>query len=175
MNLHDLDKLNIINHKAYKVVYYPEHPNAWKGSGLVYFHRIVMENNINRYLKRSECVHHKDSNTHNNDISNLEVMTIAEHNVLHNSTLTIINCSFCKKMFKPCSSSTLFCSNSCARKREVRVSKDELQRLVYEKPITKIASGYGVSDSAVIKWCKKLSVKRPGRGYWAKVRAGKLI
>ena len=28
---------------------------------------------------------------------------------------------------------------------------------------------FNVSDGAIIKWCKKLDVKRRGRGYWEKI------
>ena len=47
-------------------------------------------------------------------------------------------------------------------------SKEELQNLLWEKPKTKIAEQYGVSDSAVEKWCKKYEVEKPPRGYWLK-------
>ena len=46
-------------------------------------HRIVMENEIGRLLKSSEIIHHIDGDGLNNDISNLEIMTRAEHARLH--------------------------------------------------------------------------------------------
>lgn len=42
-------------------------------------HRVVAEQMLGRPLKRGEVVHHKDGNKHNNDPSNLEVMTQGEH------------------------------------------------------------------------------------------------
>lgn len=47
-----------------------------KGRGV---HVVVMEKHIGRRLFSFECVHHKDENKQNNDLSNLELMTRAEH------------------------------------------------------------------------------------------------
>lgn len=46
-------------------------------------HRIVAEQMIGRPLKPGEIVHHKDGNKRNNKMSNLKVMTQAEHCRLH--------------------------------------------------------------------------------------------
>lgn len=42
-------------------------------------HRVIAEQMLGRPLKRNEIVHHIDGNKHNNDPSNLQVMTQAEH------------------------------------------------------------------------------------------------
>lgn len=57
----------------------------------------------------------------------------------------------------------------------ITIKRSELYDLVWSKPITKVAGEYGVSDSMIIKICKKLGVLRPGVGYWAKVAAGKKV
>lgn len=64
----------------YRYVYSPEHPFA-VGSKKLYVaeHRLVMEKHLGRYLTDKEVVHHKDEDTLNNDISNLELMTSVEH------------------------------------------------------------------------------------------------
>lgn len=49
-----------------------------------------------------------------------------------------------------------------------RPSKEDLQKLVWEKPTTHIARDFGVSDKAVEKWCKAYDIEKPSRGYWAK-------
>jgi hypothetical protein len=49
----------------------------------VLVHRFVVETHIGRKLSSSECVHHIDGNKLNNDISNLEIMTFAEHAKAH--------------------------------------------------------------------------------------------
>lgn len=66
----------------------------------------------------------------------------------------------------------------CARiksRKALRPSKQELEKLVAEIPMTHIGKIYGVSDSAVKKWCKKLGIElKPMRGYWAK-KAKKMV
>lgn len=47
-------------------------------------------------------------------------------------------------------------------------SKDELTRKIWEKPMTKIAKDYSVSDKTVANWATKLSIVRPPVGYWVK-------
>lgn len=58
--------------KGYWYVYSPDHPMATK-AGYVAEHRLVMSNHLQRLLEKSEVVHHKDGNTQNNDLSNLEL------------------------------------------------------------------------------------------------------
>ena len=47
--------------------------------------------------------------------------------------------------------------------------------MVWEMPATHIAREYGVSDKAIEKFCKKHLIQKPGRGYWAKLYAGKTL
>lgn len=54
------------------------------------------------------------------------------------------------------------------------ISIEELTILINSTPISKISKMFSVSDSAIIKRCKKLNIKTPGRGYWARVYSGKL-
>ena len=51
-------------------------------------------------------------------------------------------------------------------------TKDVLQQWVLQRPITEIARELHVSDKAVEKHCKRLGIQKPGRGYWAKKKAG---
>ena len=53
-------------------VHHPAHPHANK-VGRVMEHRLVMEEELGRYLTPEEVVHHKDGSKTNNDISNLEL------------------------------------------------------------------------------------------------------
>jgi len=66
------------------------------------------------------------------------------------------------------------CSNSCrtAWRRKFEVSADELLLAVWAEPVTKVAASFDVSDKAIEKRCKLLSVPKPPRGYWAKLQNG---
>lgn len=46
-------------------------------------HRVIAEQILGRPLNRNEIVHHIDGNKHNNNPSNLEVMTQSEHIKMH--------------------------------------------------------------------------------------------
>lgn len=50
-------------------------------------------------------------------------------------------------------------------------SNEELETMVWNKPTSSIAKQLDASDSAVSKRCKKLGIKKPSRGYWAKKAA----
>lgn len=68
--------------KGYVLIHAPENPMA-NSRGYVREHRLVMSQHIGRYLTDDEEVHHIDENKSNNDISNLQLMTKAEHTRLH--------------------------------------------------------------------------------------------
>ena len=53
------------------------------------------------------------------------------------------------------------------------VTRDELYRLAWTEPMTKIAEQFDVSGSYLARVCTLLNVPRPERGYWAKLAAGK--
>jgi hypothetical protein len=47
---------------------------------------------------------------------------------------------------------------------------ETLEKLLWEKPTSEIAKRLGVSDKAIEKHAKKLGLKKPPRGYWAKIQ-----
>jgi hypothetical protein len=53
------------------------------------------------------------------------------------------------------------------------LSRRQLFDMVWSKPIRDIAPQYGVSDVALAKICRQHDLPLPGRGYWAKLKAGK--
>jgi hypothetical protein len=64
-------------HSGYVFVSVPCHPNAVNGR--VQEHRLVVEQDIGRYLKDDEVVHHIDGDRQNNSLGNLEVKVRGEH------------------------------------------------------------------------------------------------
>lgn len=68
------------------------------------------------------------------------------------------------KRCKPCASKT-----HLERHLKFEISKEELEKLVWEKSTSQIARDLGVSDKAVEKRCKKFGISKPPRGYWTKI------
>lgn len=58
-------------------------PGTYKKVHNRHEHRAVAETKLGRALKPGEIVHHKDGDKHNNEPSNLEVMTQSEHARAH--------------------------------------------------------------------------------------------
>ena len=82
-----------INSSGYILIYSRGHPKA-DANHYVREHILVMEKMIGRHLDKNECVHHKDENRQNNDISNLQLMTRAEHMKYHmtKKSLSKVSC-----------------------------------------------------------------------------------
>jgi hypothetical protein len=53
------------------------------------------------------------------------------------------------------------------------ISREELYKLVWAEPMTKVATRFDVSGSYLARMCTLLNVPRPERGYWAKMAVGK--
>jgi hypothetical protein len=175
--LHDLHGRKKYTNKGYVVVYYPEHPGAWRGCGLVYLHRLVMENHLNRVLAPQECVHHINGNIKNNSIRNLELLAQRAHNRKHGETKKTrldLSCAFCSKVFHQKKGNMKYCSSECAhrgRRKVSRPSRGKLVHLIWKVPTSTLAKDLGVSDVAITKWCKQYGITKPPRGYWAKKRS----
>ena len=56
-----------------------------------------------------------------------------------------------------------------------RISREELYRLVWETPVSRLATEFGLSGNGLAKICDRLEVPYPPRGYWAKKEAGKPV
>jgi hypothetical protein len=54
-----------------------------RDGSLLYYYRGVMAAQIGRLLRSDEIVHHKDEDVTNDDPSNLEIVTRAEHLAMH--------------------------------------------------------------------------------------------
>ncbi|MGE5507002.1 MAG: hypothetical protein ACM3RP_00710 [Chitinophagales bacterium] len=56
--------------------------------------------------------------------------------------------------------------------KRIVFERETLYDEVWREPMTIVAKRYEMSDVALHKICKKLNIPVPGRGYWAKLRAG---
>lgn len=77
--------------------------------------------------------------------------------------------NFCDCGAEICKTSQ-FCINcrGLNNRKVKRPSKEELEKLIWEKPIIHLAKDYDVSDNAIRKWCKKYGIDFPSNGYWLK-------
>lgn len=55
------------------------------------------------------------------------------------------------------------------------VDRETLYNEVWTEPVTVVAPRYGLSDVGLAKICRTLAIPLPSRGYWAKVKAGKIM
>lgn len=133
-------------------------------------------------IPRGYEIHHKDWNPDNNDISNLQMLTRAQHQALHHSIGTYIApvrnfiCKVCGKKFTShYSGKNCFCSQKCANKFHHNVIEKEClscgKKFTTSNPDAKFCSskcyGKSIKKSPIEKECvicgKKFyaSVKHP--------------
>lgn len=62
-----------------------------------------------------------------------------------------------------------------SRKAPFTLTRKELYRRVWSKPISAVADEFGLSGGALTKICNRLLVPYPPRGYWAKTAARKAV
>lgn len=66
-------------------IHAPGHPHA-NNRGYVLRYRIILEEHLGRELRSDEHVHHKDGDTRNDSIDNLEILTCAQHTARHRNS-----------------------------------------------------------------------------------------
>lgn len=102
----------------YTFVIAPDHPMADK-RGRVLEHRYKMAMFIGRSLTVKEVVHHKNGDTKDNRIENLELMARGAHTEKHRpANLLSLRCPRCDKEFvrakRNARGERTFCSRSCS-------------------------------------------------------------
>lgn len=120
-------------------------------------------------------IEHKDGNHENNLKENLEFLCPNCHSQTETYGVLkgfVQNKCACGKAIQNHSEKCVICHNKKLALRLRLNSKcppiDCLEKMIWEKPTTKIAEEFGVSDKAVEKWCKKYNIQKPGKGYWMK-------
>jgi hypothetical protein len=66
------------------------HPYTSAYGGAIREHIVAMENHLKRALVKGEVVHHIDGNKLNNDINNLDLCTVQEHNACHGAAESLV-------------------------------------------------------------------------------------
>lgn len=59
--------------------------------------------------------------------------------------------------------------------KQVEFTREDLYKMVWERPVLVIAKEIGVSDVAVAKACRKAGIPLPNRGHWAIVKSGRVV
>lgn len=80
-------------------------------------------------------------------------------------------CDMCANTFNATTDTQRYCSSKCLSKSQEKItwpSNEELKRLVWEKPMTKLSRDLGVSDRAIKKRCERRGINTPPGGYWAR-------
>lgn len=72
----------VANQSGYIQIHKPDHPYATQ-AGYVMEHRLVMEEQLGRYLEPDEDVHHVNEDTTDNRPENLVVLNRLEHKLVH--------------------------------------------------------------------------------------------
>lgn len=132
-------------------------------------------------------IHHIDGNSYNHKAENLMFICPNCHtqtkNYAGNGKTRVVRkkCLKCKKELyennlsgfcRHCYSSSEMNEVILEKRTKFIITKEELQKIIWEIPSIQIAIMYNVSDKAVEKRCKKLGIEKPPRGYWAKKRSG---
>jgi hypothetical protein len=60
-------------------------------------------------------------------------------------------------------------------KRPEVYEREKLHAEVWDEPVMIVAQRYGVSDVTLAKTCRRMAIPLPGRGYWARLRAGQKL
>jgi len=80
----------------------------------------------------------------------------------------------CPRCGRPKQRASQHCRQCSQRQQEITQwpSDDRLRELVWERPVSEVAKGLGVSGAAVKKRCRRVGIDTPPRGYWQRIRAG---
>lgn len=112
-----------VDSRGYFRVYRPDYPRAWP-SGYAKRYHIVWWLSTGRVIPHGYVLHHKNENTLDDRLSNLELLEHGEHTRLHFKLPDIVRtCKYCKKTFilsrsKNCEGRGKFCGQECFHKNK---------------------------------------------------------
>lgn len=157
-------KLSNSTCNGYQYFYAPKHPLATI-KGLVYLHRHIASEKLNRWLLPEETVHHIDNNRANNNPNNLIILSRSKHTQLHKPAKPPHKCPNCQTQTK----NKVYCSTYCEHKAQERTnwpSNEKLAELLWQIPTSTLAKQLKVSDKAITNRCRRRNISKPPRGYW---------
>lgn len=68
---------------GYVMLVIKTHPHSCETHGVIFEHRVVVEESLGRYLTEDEIIHHKNEIKDDNRLENLEVTNRAKHTIYH--------------------------------------------------------------------------------------------
>ncbi|MEM8862639.1 MAG: HNH endonuclease [Chloroflexota bacterium] len=170
------DKLTATH--GYLSFYSKDHPLS-NDNGMVTYARHLVSVEIGRWITPNEIVSYLDGDPKNLAIENLVLMTRAQllRQTMDWPEKVELICGQCKSPFLVHPSKVLrrrHCSNKCRddASRKFEISREELEQLLEEMPMTHIAEMLGVSDKAVAKRRDKLGIEPLPPGYWRIMETG---
>lgn len=138
-----------------------KHPLATGNSYRVYLHRHLKSLELGYWLGTDTIVHHKDGDTFNNDLTNLEIMSQSEHMSRHMRILPDKQCKACGISYRPLRSTQKYCSVPCSNSRYVPVTSEiTIEDIVYwvtNYSWTRASRELGLSDNGLRKKYKALT------------------
>ena len=57
----------------------------------------------------------------------------------------------------------------------METTREELYKLIWKEPVTKVAEKMGVPAPILRKFCHRLNIPTPSSGYWSKLQFGKPV
>jgi hypothetical protein len=142
-----------------------EHPLATGNSGRILLHRHLISMQLGRWISKDEHVHHIDENKLNNEINNLRLVSLSEHNKIHNPK-TILTCLECSSEYTTPNNDTTFCSRDCFIKSKIKnkgLTKEVLDALIPTHSWVALGKLFGYSDTGIKKRAKALGCVVPKR------------
>lgn len=178
---------------GYPAVTWPEHLKSVGDGGMVYVHSVIAHEKYGDYNTDVWHVHHINGDKWDWSQNNLILFEKSSHSSTHNKGVKRaerikLKCKFCGDLFLKLKSSvdyrinqgqsSFYCGEGCFSKSNERINwpkKNELEEMVWEKPVSHLAEELGVSGKAIAKRCNKLGIETPGRGYWQKKKIEKAM
>ena len=115
-------------------------------------------------------IHHKDGDYRHNEELNLQVLCPNCHSLTatfkgankigrEDRSKYISRKNYCINCGAEIGATSTKC-RSCAAKKELPITKEELKDLIRITPFTQIGKKFGVTDNAIKKWCDKYNLPR---------------
>jgi hypothetical protein len=85
-------------------------------------------------------------------------------------------CPCCNKQISKYALNCRSCSisSNIENRKKIHITKEQLHKLIWDKPATIIAKEFNVSDNCINKLVKRYNLVKPSQTFWAKYHANKL-